>query len=725
MDRKNNGLIWEWLKEYWLAGLVLISGCLLSFAFYGQLQTIDENRLNEHFMQVSQKQTSHLQWNLTSYTNALHSAVDLFSSEERVENEKFYSIARIIRQRYPEILALEWLPRVTSEERDSFEKEIRESYNAPFAIKQLNLKGKLQKSSEKEKYYPVTFVEPFANAAYNQNFLGFDHFSMESRRQMIQRARDEGSITATPALTFPRISSGGQQIQSPNNNMGIVLYKPVFRGAEAPEKEEAKHEEPVGILALLLRIQSVIGPVFEDSQFPHNIAVFEHHPPARGKGEKLIYTNRPPGEVKEKINNEEDGINFRKQLPVLNQSWSVFIWPDKQYLAGQRSWAPTLALSLGFLLTGFFTFSSYRFSSRFRGNIKRFHSVIESAEDAIITLNEAGSIQLWNPAAENIFGYEAQEIVGTPFDKIISEADESYFRQEKQGQGESVPDFLSGTVEMTGVRKDGSEFPIDVTISSWKQFGESYFTFIIRDITERKNKEEKLKELNVNLEEKVKARTEELEQFVYAASHDLREPARVIQTYAEFLEEDLESNNEKNVKKDVEFIRNSANQMSQLINSLLKLSRINSEELHLETVSIEECVSEAFEQQEIALDGSELKISYEDLPEVKADPALLIDLYRNLIGNAIKHGDKGETKITLTAEEETEKWILGVKDNGPGIAPEFHDTIFQPFKHLRSDDHENTGIGLSICRRIIERHDGKIWVESEPGEGAHFRFTIA
>ncbi|MFP4686811.1 MAG: PAS domain S-box protein [bacterium] len=713
------------LKNHWLAGAVFILGIFVSFVFYWQLRIIDEKKINENFIEVAQKQANHLRWNLTNYTNALHSAVDLFSSKERVDIDNFHSIARTIRQRYPEVLALEWLPRVGGDDRRGFEAGMRERYQSHYEITELGLDGQLKEASERDRYYPVTFVEPFAKAPYNQRFLGFDHFSMHSRRLAIQLARDRGSVTATPSLVYPRMSPGGRSIQTPENNLGVIFYKPVFTAGEQGTAEGEKHEEPAGVIALLLKVQSVMAPVFEQEEFPHNMAVFEHLTSPWQPKKRLIYTNRSPDGFSDDIEEIEAGIDFREQLPVLNQRWSVIIWPGDEYLASRRSWAPLLALFLGLLLTAVFTRGSYRLSGEFRGRQQRFHSVIDSAKDAIVSVDKQGLVRLWNPAAMEIFGYESEEMIGTPLAKIISDSEWEKFQQEMYRADAEELDFFDQTVELTGHRRDGSEIPIDVRISTWEQFGEPYFTFIIRDITERKKKEEQLRELNIDLEKKVKDRTEELEQFVYAASHDLREPARVMQTYAGFLQEDLARNNDENIDKDLEFIRSSASQMNELIDSLLKLSRASSDELHLEKVSIEECVRRALEQQNLSEKDSKINIRYDDLPEVKADPALMLDLYQNLISNAVKYAGNDELEITLTADREDDNWILGVKDNGPGIEPEFHRAIFKPFKHLRnSTEHDSTGIGLSICRRIIERHGGEIWVESKPGEGAHFKFTI-
>ncbi|MFB6345646.1 MAG: ATP-binding protein [bacterium] len=244
------------------------------------------------------------------------------------------------------------------------------------------------------------------------------------------------------------------------------------------------------------------------------------------------------------------------------------------------------------------------------------------------------------------------------------------------------------------------------------------------EIKQRREAEQELREVNRTLEKKVQERTEELEQFIYAASHDLREPVRTMQTYAGFLEEDLGDVKGK-VKEDIEFISDSADRMSELINSLLKLSRTSRQDLEPTDVSVEESVHEALQHLEASMEEKAVRIEWDDLPEVTADPALLSDLFKNLISNALKYGVDESGTIRITATQEKGQWTLGVKDDGPGVPSDKQEEIFQPFKHLHSwEDYEGTGIGLSICRRIVDQHGGDIWVESEPGEGAHFKFTL-
>lgn len=712
----------EWLKIYSLPVVAAVLGLLIAMGMYWQLRTLDKKRIEKQFTEMARQKSQYLQWNLLNFVNALHNAGDLFATIDEVEKVEFQELAQIVGNRYPGILALEWLPRVKHEEREVFVQRLSEEHGN-FMITEIS-KGQLQPAAERERYYPVTYVEP-GNVEYNRRFVGFDHYSETLRRKPLEEALHRGNITITPTLVFERTNSGKRQIKDRENNLGVILYKPVYDSLSPPEQNNEENDMARGVISLLFNIQSAMRPVFIESEFLLNVAVFEHPAGVNQPGGRPIYASKPPESLPsmEKINSK---LNFQEQFPVANRTWSLVLWPTDEYMNYRESWAPFLSLILGIILTGILTQGAYWLSNEFLGRRKQFQSVINSAEDAIICIDNSGEILLWNKAAENIFGYNSRQITGLNLKSIFDEQSRELLGQQLDEFDRRKESALHGeTVELTAINKEGDDFPVEITLSDWKQQGRIYHTVIIRDIRQRVQRKKRLEKLNRKLEEQVKQRTEELEQFVYAASHDLREPARVIQTYAEFLREDLEENLEGKVEEDVNFIHNSAVQMNKLIDSLRKLSRIGRNDLEPRKISLEECVDKALNQQEDILENRGINIIYEDLPSIYADPALITDVYQNLLNNALKHGGGKMDKIEFTSLKINNEWQLGVKDNGGGIDEEFHEMIFEPFKHLDSNDsREGTGIGLSVCKRIIERHSGKMWVESGPGEGAHFLFTI-
>jgi light-regulated signal transduction histidine kinase (bacteriophytochrome) len=209
------------------------------------------------------------------------------------------------------------------------------------------------------------------------------------------------------------------------------------------------------------------------------------------------------------------------------------------------------------------------------------------------------------------------------------------------------------------------------------------------------------------------------------ASHDLQEPLRTLTAFSDLLRKDLGQSLPERAAQDLGFITDATKRMQTLIRDLLALSRAGRVAKRREKVSLRECAGQALEALAMRVKETGAKISRDEMPDVWGDSTLLTELYQNLIGNALKFSGDQPPIIQLTFEESDGDLVFGVKDNGIGIEPKYAQQIFQPFRRLHGRaKYEGTGIGLAICRKVVERHGGKIWVESEPGKGAHFRFTI-
>lgn len=216
----------------------------------------------------------------------------------------------------------------------------------------------------------------------------------------------------------------------------------------------------------------------------------------------------------------------------------------------------------------------------------------------------------------------------------------------------------------------------------------------------------------------------ELNEFTYVTSHDLQEPLRKLIIFSEWLERDLGGNLPERAAKDLQFIAEAAARMKALVGDLLALSRAGNREITLQSLKLDAVADTALEIQALRIVEKGAVVTRDPLPEVLGDATLLTQLYQNLIGNALKY-NANSPRIHLDAQRDGDAWILGVRDNGIGINPEYAEQIFQPFKRLHGrGQYEGTGIGLAICRKVVERHHGRIWVESREGEGAYFRFRL-
>lgn len=221
-------------------------------------------------------------------------------------------------------------------------------------------------------------------------------------------------------------------------------------------------------------------------------------------------------------------------------------------------------------------------------------------------------------------------------------------------------------------------------------------------------------------------RNQELDEFTHVASHDLQEPLRKLVAFSTLLPQHLPAELPEQADRDLEFIVDAAKRMKRLVQALLELSRAGKSEMTTTTVDLDEVIDDVCSVLSERIDESRATIIRDNLPVVEGDPRLLTQLYQNLIGNALKFVNPGQSpEIRVTAEFENDRWNLGVSDKGIGINPRYSSQIFSPFKRLHSrEEYDGSGIGLSICRKVVERHGGQIWVESGQDHGSHIHFHL-
>ena len=255
---------------------------------------------------------------------------------------------------------------------------------------------------------------------------------------------------------------------------------------------------------------------------------------------------------------------------------------------------------------------------------------------------------------------------------------------------------------------------------------------LFNDITKRKKAEDELKEHQDTLEEKVEKRTEdllksnkELEQFAYVSSHDLQEPIRMVTNFTQLLERRYKGKLDADADEYINFIVEGAHRMKYLIDDLLAFSRLNTQAKKFENVNLETVLINVLSNLSISIQENNARITHDTLPTVKADESQMMQVLQNLIVNAIKFHGPTPPIINISTQKEENEWIFAVSDNGIGIDPEYQKQIFEVFKRLHTrKDYPGSGIGLSISQKIINRHSGRIWVESELGKGSTFYFTL-
>jgi PAS domain S-box-containing protein len=348
-------------------------------------------------------------------------------------------------------------------------------------------------------------------------------------------------------------------------------------------------------------------------------------------------------------------------------------------------------------------------------------AIVESSNEAIVSKDLAGVIFTWNAGAERMFGFRAEEAIGQPIAIMLpsDRLEEEDNVLQRQRKGEWVENFE--TVRQT---KDGRR--IDVVVSSsplrdhqGRVIGASK---IIHDISDRKHAEARLKETADELERS----NQDLMQFAQIASHDLQEPLRMVSGFLKILDERYKPQLDDKAREYIGFAVEGATRMSHLIHDLLAYSRVERKGQKPQLTDARKSLDVALTNLQNRIKSAGATVTSDEMPTVLADSTQLMQIFQNLIGNAIKFRSPDRPcQIHVGAQKKGNQWVFWVRDNGIGIPPEQFARIFVIFQRLHTrDKYPGTGIGLAICKKIVDRHGGKIWVESKIGEGSTFYFAL-
>jgi PAS domain S-box-containing protein len=350
----------------------------------------------------------------------------------------------------------------------------------------------------------------------------------------------------------------------------------------------------------------------------------------------------------------------------------------------------------------------------------RMRAIFETAVDAIITIDDHGIMERLNPAAELLFGYREDEVAGQNVSMLMPEPHRSrhdaYLSHYLQTGEKKI---IGKGREVEGMRKDGSIFPMDLTVAEMQLGERRMFTGMVRDISVRKASEEK----NRALLQEVSSANEELTNFAYVVSHDLKAPLRGIGSLADWLATDYAEQFNDEGKEHMRLLINRVHRMGALIDGILQYSRVGRvREAHL-AVDLNRLLAEVVD---LLAPPPHITVTVAPgLPVVVGEPTRLQQVFHNLISNAIKYMDKPQGQVAIGCEDGGAMWRFYVRDNGPGIEQRHFERIFQLFQTLAARDRiESTGVGLALVKKIVEMVHGQVWLESAMGAGTTFWFTL-
>lgn len=345
----------------------------------------------------------------------------------------------------------------------------------------------------------------------------------------------------------------------------------------------------------------------------------------------------------------------------------------------------------------------------------RNNAILRASLDAIILMDQEGILQEFNPAAEEMFGQSREAVIGRPLADVIIPP------RLRQQHCEGLNRYLATEeaviigrhIETEGLRSDGTEFPVELAVTRVPIGGAPLFAGYVRDISERRRTILALQRSN-----------QELAEFAHVVAHDLRTPLRNIGTYAQILIKRHQASLDEKGNEFLSVIRQSVAATQALIDGLLRYAELGEVELTRESTDMTAVVNTVLNLMKSSLEAADAKVIFSDLPIVESDSLQLQQVFQNLIGNAIKYRREDPPRISIRSRRSSDCWIVSVRDNGEGIRPEDQERIFLPLKRLHGNEIAGTGLGLAICRAVMKRLGGRIWVESEPGKGSIFYFTV-
>ena len=369
-----------------------------------------------------------------------------------------------------------------------------------------------------------------------------------------------------------------------------------------------------------------------------------------------------------------------------------------------------------------------------------FRRALDAAPDAIVIVDAAGRMVLVNTEAERLFGYTADELVGAPVERLVPlplRTGHAAHRDRYFGDPHRRP--MGSGLELAGVRRDGTEFPVEVSLSPLELSRRPFAMAAIRDITERRRMERIQQEmgerrrLSAELERRVAERTaqlasanRELEGFTYSVSHDLRAPLRQVDGFAQLLVEAAGDDLPERARHYLRRITDGTRQMGRLIDDLLNLAQVGRQTVHARRTALDEIVRHVV--RDVQADAADRAIEWrvDPLPDAECDPGLMRIVFTNLISNAVKYTrPRPLARIEIGSAPQDGRPVIHVRDNGVGFDMRYADKLFGVFQRLHAaDEFEGTGVGLATVRRIIHKHGGEIWAEAAPDRGAAFFFTI-
>lgn len=696
-------------QQVWIHWLILLVGVTLTLGAFLFVKQWEDQSQRQAFRDRGDIIFATLSKELAINIEALLGLNELFQASDHVTREEFRIFTHSKLVRFDTIQALEWVPRITADQRAAHETEARREGLSDYMITQGSRAGTMVAAGARDVYFPVYYAEPRTG---NELVIGFDIASIHSRLAVLQLAAEADDV---------RASAGIRLLQG---DLGFLVAVPLFT------REGVRSLR--GYMLSVYRIERVMRAVIsqahiDDSEF--GLAIWDVTQAA--KPQQLFSNGDGMG--------EDESALFTRKLPFAGRTWEIRMNPSRLFLqnvGGVTSWVILVAgLLLSLLLTQYVRILLVR-SKRVRYLVEQrtrelersertTNTILDTAITSVITIDKKGIVQRFNPAAERTFGYDQAEVIGQNVKMLMPEpyhsAHDQYLRH-YQRTGEAR--VIGSGREVTGRRKDGSLFPMLLSVGEAKVDDDALYIGTVLDITLQKEAEIAL----INAKNNAERANRQKSDFLNMMSHELRTPLTVILGYLPLLKNAQTLPPSKTIVEIARDIDLSGQHLLRLINDLLDISKIEagSMNLHREHIEVGAAVeSVVSKMQQQAEQKGIVLINQSGDEKVFADPLRLQQILINLIGNAIKFTRQGSIRVESKSLPDAVE--VAVIDTGSGIPETDLPYIFDKFRQADSSSTRQlggTGLGLAITERLVKLHGGRIMVTSREGEGSRFSFTI-
>jgi signal transduction histidine kinase len=687
--------------------------------------------------QIATHQSDILSQSINRYGDTVGTIKSLFSSSDTVTREEFSAFVQSALQQFPAIQALGVNPRVTSAERDSYERAAQRDGLSEFQFVELAPDKTMVRAGVRNEYFPAYFLEPLAS---NKRALGFDLGSNPARLAALNKARDTGMAVATQRIRL---------VQEQGTQSGFLLFVPIFRNGAAINTIAQRRAALEGFGTGVFKIEDMIVQTLDIGNSPTGLDLYVFEDSAPAAEQVLAFVPSPDADNRQPLSIEalHNSNAFTVSHAVGGRNWKFMFAPAPGHFTGASSvpysvLAVGLFLSLGVAWTIYSAYSRVRLTQQLvdqrtteltatNNNLKqaqqRLLDAIEAFPNGFLLFDSNDRLVLHNSLAKQVTPYLKSKLApGLTFRELT----DLYLGFLDPDCPEAERDELTAArmEAHQDMRDHGHTVSVEQQLSpgfwvhrSHNRTAEGGSLMVLSDVSD----------INIAHQDLVKHSRElersnaDLEQFAYVASHDLKAPLRAIDNLAGWIEEDVSEHMSEDSREHMTLLRSRITRLEALLEGLLRYARAGRDLAETSWVDTGALVSEAVE-----LLGEPEFVNIEipgNMPQIQTSAAALQQVFRNLIGNAVKHRDRDDVHVKITWKDLGSVVEFSVIDDGPGIPEQFHDRIFQMFQTLRRrDEVEGSGLGLAMVQKLVRTHGGEIDVISRDGErGSVFRFTWA